>query len=1117
VRTDNEENALLCIKVIIDIMRHRTKVVGDEFQPFFDLIPHVVDQIKKLVMEQFEPHNSTPRISLPGSQQQTIPFAMDSFKVLAECLAIDDSIFRVYQPKDIKLSFQSIESVLLLQAKPQEQAHAEAEAKGTIFTGVSPNNRAVFSEFIRTQAKALSFLANLVRFSELTELAEFKDFLPTLRYIVIRLLKDCPRESSGVRQELFVAMRYIFIHFRVPFRDLIDELLDPRILIDDGLTVYETLRPLAYSTVAELIYYLRDTLEPPQIRKTIEVYIKNLQDDFPGTGFQSMSAKLLFNMAECTANMPNKVDARYYLIMILNAIGDKFATLNRQYPNAVKLSKLYAQTDKDHVPDWDEIDIFTAMPIKTRDPRNPVEENKYLFKTLINGLANIFCQLKVCKIGSEVSGFTAEEIQVLIKLFHEAPYVFQYYETDKSVTESHANALELLANRHFSSTKGEEKGLLNAFVAVLEMDPTTSHEIFYRQISKDNAQQLSEILPKLIQKHEQMIRIERVFNTSAEKWFDDLNHSDVTEVRNWTRFVQVATSRIYAFERIDDGSHLEKAALLNQFQERKVQLTRNRPIEAALNTVIWRVQEFGFSVASILCIKSSTRLIINVKKDVLKTRVRLSQKCVAMPGHYLEPFVEIAIDGVQGIEEMAHRTRSSTFRARLYKYSNLYYKELWALLLKKIEEQKYGRFFAQILEHLGSGPLRKVVVENVGTLIGISGDMSAGARYTTVINSILIMHSLCKFEADREWMDKKEITIWLKIVGKNLAAHLRANTLPPHLRLAAEQTSEQLMVIFIKFLEYHPTNFDALFSLIDSVANEDFRSTQPLRAYIFHHITSNSIEYCKTIVLRSLEVYASKGASQKTKTFLLHYIVNPIIAMDVMRTSKQESPKSPHLIDKAVIESIHTKIWKVSLGDPNDGLEVLQLTALLVKHHHSIPHDIRQDIIQFGFTRTEDSVYKHAADVVMGYCAANFEIPTKIIQQVYTSTLESRHCALVVQVLELIAPDLCNAVLVAVPRRILTEEGQDAEKITSVLHFLVKHADRFYEDREMFIVPIVESLRVIAPLSKNSSLQGKKLAHQLIRLVLQWERQRVNGKKPLSTEKRKSEGLGEQLISSPAL
>lgn len=95
--------------------------------------------------------------------------------------------------------------------------------------------------------------------------------------------------------------------------------------------------------MGDLIHHVRDALEPSQIRKTVEIYAKNLQDNFPGTSFQTMSAKLLLDMTECIAKMLNKVDARYYLFLILNAIENKFATMKQQCSNAVKLSKLYAQ------------------------------------------------------------------------------------------------------------------------------------------------------------------------------------------------------------------------------------------------------------------------------------------------------------------------------------------------------------------------------------------------------------------------------------------------------------------------------------------------------------------------------------------------------------------------------------------------------------------------------------------------------------------------------------------------------------------------------------------------------------------------------------------------------
>lgn len=545
VRNDNEENAVICVKVISDIMRHQPKAVQGKVQEFLSLIQELFEQMERVVREQldneptagaggmpstpsssqtnFHQHQS-PRPASPtatttefGVDQPTarpLLKGMQSFKVLSECPIIVVSIFQVYRvtvPQNVKAFVPLIKSVLLLQAKAQEQAHAEAAAKGTIFAGVSPNikNRAAFGEFITAQVKTMSFLAYLLRqYSQ-----QLTDFLPTLPDIVVRLLKDCPREKSSARKELLVAIRHIInFNFRKIFLTKIDELLDERTLIGDGLTVYENMRPLAYSMLADLIHHVRDSLNPSQIRKTVEVYTRNLQDNFPGTSFQTMSAKLLLNMAECIAKMENKVDARHYLIMILNAIGDKFASMNRQYANAVKLSKAYAKqtkeqtqdtylADKSQPPDWDEIDIFSAMPIKTSNPRekgaDPVVDNKFLFKNLMNGLKNTFYQLKVCNPPHTVEtvnapqhwqdvayGFSPEEVQVIVKLFREGAYVFRYYEIEKPIGESqYQSAVEYMANFYMNSSSKEEKDLLETFATVFHcIDPATFNEVFQQEI-----------------------------------------------------------------------------------------------------------------------------------------------------------------------------------------------------------------------------------------------------------------------------------------------------------------------------------------------------------------------------------------------------------------------------------------------------------------------------------------------------------------------------------------------------------------------------------------------------------------------------------------------------------
>ncbi|KAJ6110780.1 hypothetical protein N7486_003015 [Penicillium sp. IBT 16267x] len=544
-RIENEDNAVLCMKTIMDLERNQAKATAARVQPFLELIQEMFQTMEQVVRDTFDTPNQatpsgmpstpnasaqnfqSPRPSSPatsvsdlGPEQQSsnvILKGMQSFKVLAECPIIVVSIFQTHRASvaaNVKLFVPLIKTILLLQAKPQEKAHTDAAAQGTIFTGVCKEikNRAAFGEFITAQVKTMSFLAYLLRLYA----HQLQDFLPTLPSVVVRLLQDCPREKSGARKELLVAIRHIInFNYRKIFLEKIDELLDERTLIGDGLTVYETMRPLAYSMLADLIHHVRDHLSRDQIRRTVEVYTKNLHDDFPGTSFQTMSAKLLLNMAEKISKLEDKREARYFLIMILDAIGDKFASMNHQFNNAVKVSKAYKESrkdddttpenylaEKDQAPDWDDIDIFSASPIKTSSPRDrggdPVSDNIFLFRNLINGLKNIFHQLKNCNPDdvqidpnsvpinwSEVSyGYNAEEVGVIKKLFHEGARVFRYYGVDQSPPEmNYSSPFDLLASQYTAPMSREEKELLESFGTVFHcIDTATFHEVFHSEI-----------------------------------------------------------------------------------------------------------------------------------------------------------------------------------------------------------------------------------------------------------------------------------------------------------------------------------------------------------------------------------------------------------------------------------------------------------------------------------------------------------------------------------------------------------------------------------------------------------------------------------------------------------
>ena len=541
VRTENEDNVILCMKAIMDLERHQPEATAAKVQPFLDLIQEMFESMENVVKETFDapmqpqtagatPNNAqafqSPRPGSPAPSNPTdigidtpairpLLRGMQSFKVFAECPIIVVSLFQTHrncvQP-NVKKFVPLIKNVLTLQAGPQGRAHADAVARGENFIGVSKEikNRHAFGELLTAQVKMMSFLAYLLRVYQ----SQLNDFLQTLPNIVIRLLRDCPSEKSSTRKELLVAIRHtINFQFRTIFLSRLDDLLDERTLLGDGLTVYESMRPLAYSLLADLIHHVRERLTRDQIRKTVAVFSKNLHDNFPGTSFQTMSAKLLLNMADVIAGLKDKQDARHILIDILNAIACKFANMNHQYENSVKLSKDCDSTSIDSVaedhladinspPAWDEVDIFSATPIRLSNPKdrgaNPVEDNKFLFKNLLTGLKGMFYQLKICNPESPVvdmvnappnwldlsHGYSAEEVEVIKKLFREGAHVFRYYSLERPFADTnYSNPVEFLTNNYGVQSGKEEKDLLETFATVFHsIDPATFHEVFHSEI-----------------------------------------------------------------------------------------------------------------------------------------------------------------------------------------------------------------------------------------------------------------------------------------------------------------------------------------------------------------------------------------------------------------------------------------------------------------------------------------------------------------------------------------------------------------------------------------------------------------------------------------------------------
>ena len=312
IKLENEENALLCIKIMIDGFRNHKEQAESHVEPFLELVKQMYANTKSVVEKEFAPASAKPSSNAPNSADSQapppsanstsspLPRALHSPKVLTECPIAVVLIFQTYkqvmQPAMLDFYPLVMESIKI-QPEPQRLAHQEAADKGEIFVGVASGitNRDMYAELIKAQVKTMAFLAYVLRGSQ----TNAKEYLEVFPEACVRLLRDCPPEDVGTRKELLVATRHILTSdSRSSFIPYIDTLLEERVLVGTGITSREALRPLAYSVVADLIHHVRNDLPLPQLARVVYVFSCNLNDATFSSSIQTMCAKLLNTIIE---------------------------------------------------------------------------------------------------------------------------------------------------------------------------------------------------------------------------------------------------------------------------------------------------------------------------------------------------------------------------------------------------------------------------------------------------------------------------------------------------------------------------------------------------------------------------------------------------------------------------------------------------------------------------------------------------------------------------------------------------------------------------------------------------------------------------------------------------
>lgn len=224
VEKENEENVLICFRLLIDYYRHfKTQMNIDEVQKFFTFIKniylnfpkylasifnfkaqiHVKDindlNLDDILNDTFSSFQILTDKYTKDNQRATynvIPRGSQSLKVLAECPVNAILMFQLNKTllnQDIPQLIPLIANLISLEPSDEQR--------------LNENNKEIYADFVLAQVKTLSFLVYFLK--------SHKDIVQSHADLIvngiIQLIKNCPPELASVRKELLGVSRHIFI------------------------------------------------------------------------------------------------------------------------------------------------------------------------------------------------------------------------------------------------------------------------------------------------------------------------------------------------------------------------------------------------------------------------------------------------------------------------------------------------------------------------------------------------------------------------------------------------------------------------------------------------------------------------------------------------------------------------------------------------------------------------------------------------------------------------------------------------------------------------------------------------------------------------------------------
>ncbi|KAL7021314.1 hypothetical protein ACKWTF_011837 [Chironomus riparius] len=496
IREDNEENVLICLRIIIDLHKQYRPPFYPQIKEFLAYIQNIYSNLPHKMIKIFDPRFSRldkANFNIDDIYTLTdkiMPKGRNSFKVLQELPIVLVLLYQLYKQNvhdHVVVFLPAILNTITLEPKKEFRDHE-------IF------NRELFVDFLGAQIKTLAFLAYTIKTFSGGLMEIIENHAKTLVEGMILLLRLCPKEVAHLRKELLVATRHILAtNLRTHFIPSLELLFDEDLLLGkSGYTALCSLRPLAFSTLGDFIHHVRMELNLEVLSKAIQLFSKNVHDETLPLAIQIMSIRLLLNLVECIRTQRqldmNVSDASIRKTLLQNMMKVfilKFHTIGKmQMPIITEKWKLTGnqQLTSSGVADsttkeFTSVEIIPEAISKLTSigftpPSNlNLTEYKLLIKSLIGGIKTIMFGISFIDNGAQPNQqisivLSPQEVQYFINFFNWSLEAFYVYRINTFGNNQQKLALSVAAQR-------EEKELLELFSGLfLNLSSQNFQEIF---------------------------------------------------------------------------------------------------------------------------------------------------------------------------------------------------------------------------------------------------------------------------------------------------------------------------------------------------------------------------------------------------------------------------------------------------------------------------------------------------------------------------------------------------------------------------------------------------------------------------------------------------------------